>query len=541
MTDKPSDRKDQPAAEAKRPHATLDLKATELKGSADSKAAGAAGTSAAQGSTQGSTQGPAQSASKATSPTGGAARNADAPVAVVRGPSALTRIVTHALAGVAGGAVVLFGGDRIAQMSGIPYPTARLQAVTADLEQRIAALETATKTTVTGKLDAAEERLAKLETLATDVGTLHDAHASLADETKRLAASIASTADTSATDSRLARLEDQLKTIASAASADSGSGEGIAGLAAVTTRIADLDARLSAELAKLREGAARDMDQRLAGVGEAAQTDIARLSQQIETLKAGVAQSEKSGLAAMEETGRVASSLGDVRSAIEQQGKTFAKADDVAVAVAPVTAAVAKIETSLQGLIENETERQGQTARIVTALELGNLKRAIESGRGFAAELAAVEAAAESRLDLKALEPFKTTGVPSLAALKDEARAALAAALDTAAVAPDASAWDRLLASAKSVVRVRKIDAAEGDTSVEARVARIDKALAENRLADVLAEAGHLPPEAAARIADWRSKVAARHSVDAAIAAVENELKTALAPAAPTPPAGGGN
>ena len=94
-----------------------------------------------------------------------------------------------------------------------------------------------------------------------------------------------------------------------------------------------------------------------------------------------------------------------------------------------------------------------------------------------------------------------------------------------------------MLASAKSIVRVRKIDAPEGDASLEAKIARIEKALAESRLGEALDEAGRLPPEAAAAIAGWRAKAAARHSVDEAIATVENELKAALSSPAPSAPA----
>ena len=66
----------------------------------------------------------------------------------------------------------------------------------------------------------------------------------------------------------------------------------------------------------------------------------------------------------------------------------------------------------------------------------------------------------------------------------------------------------------------------------------IEKALNENRLPDVLAEIKNLPPESATKIAQWQKEVAARNSVDDAIATVENELKAALtAPAAASPAA----
>jgi hypothetical protein len=94
-----------------------------------------------------------------------------------------------------------------------------------------------------------------------------------------------------------------------------------------------------------------------------------------------------------------------------------------------------------------------------------------------------------------------------------------------------------MLANAKSIVRVRKTDVAEEDESAEATVARIEKHLEENNLAEVLAQVRKLPPEAAAKLTGWTEKVAARQSIDEALATVENELKAALtSPTAAPPP-----
>jgi hypothetical protein len=72
-------------------------------------------------------------------------------------------------------------------------------------------------------------------------------------------------------------------------------------------------------------------------------------------------------------------------------------------------------------------------------------------------------------------------------------------------------------------------------------VSRIETALNEGRLGDVIALAKTLPQRAQAPIEDWLTKVAARNSVDEAIAAVDEKLKASLsgtaeaAPAAPAP------
>jgi len=531
--DKPTDKKDQPATDPKRPHATLDLKATELKPDAGKEAAKNTGTANAAPSPA------AASAAKPAEPKKPEpqkpATAAAAPAA--RSPSAFTRLVTHLAAGVAGGAIILFGGDRIASLTGTATPSARVEQVASDLDKRIAALEAAPKSDAYDLLQSAETRLAKVDQLATDLEALRGDQSKLAEKAESLATSVGGAQGLAAVDARIAVLEDQLKTLSAAASSETG-GNRISDIAAVTSRIAESEARVSAEATAIRDGLAREIDQRLAAREDSAKTDLARLTQSVEKLKADQARLDKSVQAAQEETGRVASSIGELRSTIEQQDKTFAKKAEVAAAVTPVTGLISKIEGNLDGVLKKEQERQSNTERIVTALELGNLKRAIESGKEFAKELDAVNASSGGRLDLKPLEQFKTTGVPSMTDLKERARPALLAALDAGSVDPGASVWDRLLTSAKSVVRVRKIDAAEDDTGLEATIARIEKALNENRLPDVLAEIKNLPPESASKIAQWQKEVAARNSVDDAIATVENELKAALtAPAAASPAA----
>jgi hypothetical protein len=93
----------------------------------------------------------------------------------------------------------------------------------------------------------------------------------------------------------------------------------------------------------------------------------------------------------------------------------------------------------------------------------------------------------------------------------------------------DGSVMDRLLAGAKSVVRVRKVSHSADDTTVEAIAGRMETALEDGRLGDVLAEAKALPPPSAAAARDWLAKVEARHAAGQAIAAIETQLKSSLA------------
>jgi hypothetical protein len=100
--------------------------------------------------------------------------------------------------------------------------------------------------------------------------------------------------------------------------------------------------------------------------------------------------------------------------------------------------------------------------------------------------------------------------------------------LDAEAETADASLIDRLLSGARSIVRIRKAGHSTDDTSIEAIVGRMEVALKEGRLDEVLAQGKKLPPKAALAAEDWLNKVEARHAVDRALADVDAALKASL-------------
>jgi hypothetical protein len=132
---------------------------------------------------------------------------------------------------------------------------------------------------------------------------------------------------------------------------------------------------------------------------------------------------------------------------------------------------------------------------------------------------------------------YKDTGVPSLPDLERAFRPVMNGVIDAAAEPAEGSVVDRLLAGARSVVRVRKVSHSDEDQSAEAVVARIEAALKEGRLGDVIEQAKSIPPQAAGPADEWLQAVKARHAVDQAIAGIEGELKASLTGAKASPPA----
>jgi hypothetical protein len=216
-------------------------------------------------------------------------------------------------------------------------------------------------------------------------------------------------------------------------------------------------------------------------------------------------------------------------AALEGLKTSAAKPADITAALAPVSDRIAALETSVQGLVQGDAKRKENAQHVVLAIELQNLKRALDSGQQYATELAQIKTLAGDKVDLSALSKLRDSGVPSLADLKAEFRIAAAKAMDADSHEEDTTILGRLWSEAKSVVRVRRIDLKPGDKSTEATLGRMQVALNDGRLDEVLDAAKDLSPAATDAAQPFLDKVAARVSVDQALASIEAQLKSSIA------------
>jgi hypothetical protein len=290
---------------------------------------------------------------------------------------------------------------------------------------------------------------------------------------------------------------------------------------------------------------AAEIETRLATTAEAAEaarSGTQRLDREVTTLKSDVTRTTqrldqvKTGSDQLSEIARAAQSeIASLKTSLDTLRRETAKPADVSAAVAPAAARLAKLEGSVSEVLKAEADRQSNAERIVLSLELGNLKRAVDRGGAYVSELAEVRKVAGNRLDLSVLQKYQGEGLPTTAERARQFRPLTGAIIDAAAERQDASVVDRLMSGARTIVRVRKLSPEASDTSVEATVARIESALNDGRLADVLSHAKSLPAKS---ITDstraWLDKVAARRSVEEAIVTIDRQLKSSLgaAPAA---------
>jgi len=460
----------------------------------------------------------------------------------------------HLAAGLLGGLLALLGSQllvssRVQQ----PAPSAASDTVMRDLQQKLAALEQTIKERPAAqlpvgtdqRLEAVETGLAQLDSINRGVGSLRETQARLAEQTKALQTSLERPSIDRDAAGRLDRVEEQLTTLSAAAAADPEAAARVGQTGQMAAKLGELETATANRLATVRKDLTQELEARIAPIAEAseaarsvaqrldremanAKSDTTRVSQRVEVLRAGFDRLEQSLRALQADASTLNAATERLKSDIEARLGNTAKPTDISSAVAPVTAKIGALETSLQGMVRAESDRKANAERIVLSLELANLKRAMDRSGSYAAELATVKKAAGDRIDLGPLERFQHNGVATSAELAREFRGIANAVLDADAEQAGASLVDRLLYGARTIVRVRKITHSADDTSTEAIVGRIEAAVQENRLADALAEARKLPARAAVPVQDWLKKAEARQSVDAALARVDADLKASL-------------
>jgi hypothetical protein len=526
-----------------RPHATLDLKATVVDPPKDEKA----GTGASCGAKA------SASALPGASPRGeaGAAKPETAKRPVVTPPRGKTAgrggFFSHLAAGIAGGIIALLAADMLASQLGLS--PSRHDEATAALQQRIVTLEAAsnqknTASLLTSRLAAAESKLENLEKVNASLDRIAKRQDELAGNVKAVDAKIGTRPDDAAIAGRVSKLEEQLSDMSTAAAKDPQSGR-LPQLAALTGKVVDLESTINTQLDALRKSVTQELDSRLAvtnETSEAAKSGTQRIDRDLAALKTGAGQltarfdalkadADRSG-ANLKATG---DELKKLKAEIDARLATFAKPEDVATAVTPLAGKLAGLQQDVQGVVKSESDRKTTAERIVLSLELASLKRAIDRGNGFTNELADARKLSGGSVDLSPLARYADAGVPTLAELQKAFKASAFKIIEADAAPADGSVIDRLLAGAKSVVRVRRVSQPAGDASVEAIVARMEAGLNADRLGDVLQEAKALPPRAQDAARDFLTKVEARHAVDGALSTVEAQLKASLVAPAGAP------
>lgn len=530
----------------KRPHATLDLKATEINATPQPAPASSYASSGTAKSDSKPQQKPTDTEAGKASPGSAASSQSNSDRTMNTPEKKRGGFFSHLAASLIGAILALAAAEWALPQLGLSGITSRLADNATALDARLKLLETKSATPVNTEASTAiESRLTALEQSATAIADVKDSQSRLVAETKAALASAASDAGEPERLTRLSAVEDKLKALADAGANDPNAGR-LEQLAALTGKVADLETSLATQLTALRKSVAEDVEGRILSAteaSEAAKSGTQRIDRDVAGVKSDAVRIEERLLAIKMETDKTAAATKltqeqstTLKSDLDALKSSTAKPSDIAAALAPLSQKISGLEQNLQSIVKAEGERQANSQRIVLALELQNLKRALNNGQSYAAELADVQKASGANVDLSILEKFKDQGVASPDDLANEFRTAAYAAIDAETESDDASVVDRLIAGAKSVVRVRKINHTPDDKTTEAIVGRMEIALKEGRLSEALIHAQDLSPKAQDAIQPFLDKVAARVSIDSAVTAIEAQLKSSLSSSSATTP-----
>lgn len=189
--------------------------------------------------------------------------------------------------------------------------------------------------------------------------------------------------------------------------------------------------------------------------------------------------------------------------------------------------ALKKLEQNVAVLGGKVADRANEP-HATAAIAASALKSAIDRGGSFAAELDMFAAVAPDTPELGDLRALAARGVPTRARLAAEVGPVADRMLDATeqAASSDGGVVDRLIASARSLVRVRPVGKVEGD-GVAADITRFRNAVAGGDLAKAAEEYAALPEKVKAAGADFMGGLQARLKVDAlAQKALASALKT---------------
>lgn len=293
--------------------------------------------------------------------------------------------------------------------------------------------------------------------------------------------------EVSALASRVSQLEANLKSMAEAAK-DGGS---VADAAVISQQIGEAEKRLDAKIAKALVGA-KSVD--AAGL-KALQKKITGIDAKLKAL----AKAELNS--------------GDAHLAPE---------------VAVIDERLAKLEAALPALFDAFDQDSEDTKSATAAIAFANLRAAVSEGRPYVSELATLAALSPGTGDIGGLLDYEDKGIPTLIQLTRSFQVAKDAALATPATETDDSMLGRLMSSAESLVKVRRIDAeAEGD-GADAVLARATAKLKQGDLAATVKEVETLDGAQETAFASWLDQARARLGANATLQRLQNTLLVSL-------------
>ncbi len=197
--------------------------------------------------------------------------------------------------------------------------------------------------------------------------------------------------------------------------------------------------------------------------------------------------------------------------------------------LASLTERIAKIETALPELVGAIDKEAAGAKSAAIAIAFANLRAAVSDGRPYAAELDTIGTLAPSVGDLGVLPAYAESGIPTLPELARSFALAKDSALAAApAPASGGSLVDSLMASAESLVKIRRIDEAATGEGPAATLARAKAELDKGDLASAVKDVEMLDGASRDAFSAWLGQAHARLGADETLTRLEGLLLVSM-------------
>jgi hypothetical protein len=195
---------------------------------------------------------------------------------------------------------------------------------------------------------------------------------------------------------------------------------------------------------------------------------------------------------------------------------------------------IGQLEAALPGLAASIDKGATQVKGTAVALAFANLRNAVAAGRPYAGELSSLRALVPTEGSLDALTSQADAGIPTTGDLARSFQTASDAALAAEAAPADGTLLGSMLDSAKSLVKIRRVDAtATGDTP-GAILARAEAQLLQGDLALAVKEVDALQGPPRETLQSWLAQAHARLAADDTLNRLEGTLLASIG-ATPAP------
>ena len=159
---------------------------------------------------------------------------------------------------------------------------------------------------------------------------------------------------------------------------------------------------------------------------------------------------------------KLSNQLAKLKNANAQIAATASRPPDVSAQINPVLSTLGKLTGKIDGLLTREASSKAEGRNIALALALGELKRAVNEGVPYEAELSRVAPHAPKSLDLSVLSQNAPKGLVPRSKLASSFASYSQKALASEHTRTSGSFVDQILSSAKSMVNVRPSGLVDG-------------------------------------------------------------------------------